>query len=203
MTCIGVEQLTLSCRQSVLAMQDARQESGARGRNRAAQRRRLKRASPRMARSEAMQKRRETSRFVPFVIRVSWCVLALASQSCGSENSARAEANEVLERIARLDPSVPVAARRAAIAAVSALPVSDKELDALRAVCLKAHQGLLDAEVMQGDVRTALDGTTPPSPEQLPALQTKMEQATATLVAAQAALATCETRSREATIRYR
>lgn len=156
-----------------------------------------------MARSEAMQKRRETGRFVAFVIRASWCLFALASQGCDSEKRARAEAAEVLERIARLDPSAPVATRRAAIAAVSAMPLTDKELDALRAVCLKAHQGLLDAEVMQGEVRTALDGSPPPSPDRIPVLQGKMEQATATLVAAQAALTTCEARSRDATVRYR
>jgi hypothetical protein len=156
-----------------------------------------------MPRSEAMQKRRETGRFVVFVIRASCCVLALSSQGCGSEKSDRAEAIEVLERIARLDPSAPAATRRAAIAAVAALPLTDKELDALRAVCLKAHRGLLDAEVMQGEVRTTLDGSPPPSQDQLPALQAKMEQATATLVAAQAALTTCEARSRDATVRYR
>lgn len=194
------EQLTLSCRQSVLAMQDALQESGARGRNTPAQQPRPERASARAPRIEAMQKHRAIGSFVACVIRTLWCVLALAGQSCGSEKSARAEAHEVLERIARLDPSAPFDARRAAIAAVAALPLSDKELDALRAVCLKAHQGLLENNVIQGEVRAALDGATP---DQLPALQAKMEQATATLVAAQAALTTCEERSREATVRYR
>lgn len=150
-----------------------------------------------------MQKRRESGRVVALVIHLLGCGLALASQSCGSEKSARAEAHEVLERIARLDPSAPLDARRAAIAAVSALPLHEPEVEALRAVCLKAHQGLLDAEVAQAEVRKALDAPAPPAPDQLPALQAKMEQASATLVAAQAALTTCEDRSREATVRFR
>lgn len=109
----------------------------------------------------------------------------------------------MLERIARLDPSASPDARRAAIAAVSSLPVTDPGIGELRAVCLEAHRGLLDAEVSQAEVRAALDGKTPPGADQLPALQAKMEQANATLVAAQAAMTTCEERSREATVRYR
>lgn len=149
-----------------------------------------------------MQKGRKSAAFVALVIR-SGFLLALASQGCGSEKSARAEANEVLERIARLDPSAPVEARRAAIAAVSALPVTDADIAALRAVCLKAHEGLLDSETVQAEVRRALDAPVAPAADQLPALQAKMEQANTTLVAAQAALTTCEQRSREATVKYR
>jgi hypothetical protein len=150
-----------------------------------------------------MQKRRGFGRSVAFLIRVSGCVLALASQGCGSEKSAKSEAHEVLERIARLDPSASNDARRAAITAVSALPVTEPDVEALRAVCLKAHRGLLEAEIAQDDVRKALDAPTPPTADQLPALQAKMEQANATLVAAQSALAVCEERSRQATVRYR
>jgi hypothetical protein len=156
-----------------------------------------------MARFKAMQKRRETGRLVLFVIRASWCVLALASQSCGSEKSARAEANEVLERIARLDrldASTPIDAQRAAIATLSTVPVTIPELEGLRSVCLKAYQGLFDSEVIQGEVRKALDGATP---EQVPALQAKLEQAAATRVSAEAAHGTCQKLRREATVRYR
>ena len=149
------------------------------------------------------QKRRKKAWSVAFVIRLVCCVLASASPGCGSEKSARAEAGEVLERIARLDPNAPPELRRAALAQVSSLAIEDRGIRELRAVCLKAHQGLLDAEVAQAEVRAALDAKTPPAADQVPALQAKMEQANATLVAAHAAMTTCEERSREATVRYR
>jgi len=140
--------------------------------------------------------------FVAFVIRFVGLIGLFVSPGCGSEKSARDDASAVLEAISRLDPNAPVETRRAAINAVAALPLQSQELDALRGVCLDAHRGLLEAEVTQNDVRQALAGT-PPAPEALAALQARMQGAARTLTLAQAALTTCENRSREATLRYR
>ena len=139
---------------------------------------------------------------VAFVIRLVGVISLFVGPACGSEKSGRDDASAVLEAISRLDPNAPVETRRAAINAVAALPLQNQELDALRGVCLDAHRGLLEAEVAQDDVRQALAGT-PPGPEALVALQAKMQGAARTLTLAQAALTTCENRSREATVRYR
>jgi hypothetical protein len=150
-----------------------------------------------------MQKRRETGPFVAFTIRAGWCVLALASLGCGSEKSGRAEAHEVLERISRLDSSTSFEDQRAAVAALAALPLEDQGLRTMREVCLKAHQGLLEALVAQAEVRKVLDGPTPPSAVEVAALTVKTEQAEATRVAAEAEMTTCLQQKREATVRYR
>jgi hypothetical protein len=150
-----------------------------------------------------MQKRRENSACVARLIRALALVATLASQHCGPEKSARDEAHEVLERIARLDPDAPPAARRAAIEAVAAAPVTDKALDELRSVCVQAHRGLLEAEVAQAEVHEALLGQEPPTPDALTALEAKRQQAAASLSAGLTALDTCEKLSRDATVRYR
>jgi hypothetical protein len=141
--------------------------------------------------------------FVAFVIRVGWCVIALASTGCGSEKSGRAEAHDVLERIARLDSSTSFEDQRAAVAALAALPLEDPGLRAMRDVCLKAHEGLLEALVAQAEVRKVLDAPTPPSPAEVAALTVKTEQAETTRVAAEAEMATCLQQKREATVRFR
>jgi len=150
-----------------------------------------------------MQKHRETGHLVALLILLPGLFGLLAGQGCHSEKSARDEAHEVLERIARLDPNAPLDVRRAAIEAISALPVTHEDLQGLRTVCLAAHRGLLEAEVTQAGVRTALASDAPPSQDALAALQAKMQQAAATLATAQTALSTCEKLSRDATVRYR
>ena len=149
-----------------------------------------------------MPKRRGIAARVAFVIQGLGLIVAAVCPGCGSEKGVRDDAHAVLEAISRLDPNAPVEARHAAIAAVGSLPVEDKELVALREVCLEAHRGLLEAEVEQQAVRAAIDGPQPAT-EQLGALQGKMQRAAAVLATAQAALTTCETRSREITMRYR
>lgn len=149
-----------------------------------------------------MQKRRKIAAFVAFVIRGLGLIVALLCPGCGPEKSARDDASTLLEAISRLDPNAPIAERRTAIEAVEKLPIEDAALIGLRAVCLTAHRGLLEAEVEQAAVRAAIDGPQPPA-EQLGALQGKMQRAAAVLATAQAALTTCEARSREITLRHR
>ena len=73
----------------------------------------------------------------------------------------------------------------------------------MREVCLKAHQGLLEALVAQAEVRKVLDGPTAPNADEVAALTAKTEQAETTRVAAEAEMATCLQQKREATVRYR
>lgn len=150
-----------------------------------------------------MQKRRQIGLFVASVIRCGWCALALVTQSCGSEKSGRAEAHDVLERIARLEANVAFDDQRAAIAALAALPLEDKGLRAMRDVCLEAHQGLLEALVAQDEVRKVLDEKAQPSADELAALTAKTEQAGVTRVTAEAQMVRCLEQKREATVRYR
>jgi hypothetical protein len=152
---------------------------------------------------QTMQKRREMGLFVAFVIRSGWCVLALATQSCGSEKSSRGEAHDVLERISRLEANAAFDDQRAAIAALAALPLEDQGLKAMRDVCLEAHQGLLEALVAQDEVRKVLDAKAQPSADELAALTAKTEQAGATRVTAEAQMVRCLEQKREATVRYR
>jgi hypothetical protein len=149
-----------------------------------------------------MQKRRGIGARVALVIRGLGLFAALSTACCGAEKSARDDVHTVLEAISRLDPNAPAETRRAAIEAVSALPIEDKEILELRDVCLQAHRGLLEAEVDQQAVRAALESPEPAS-QQLGVLQGKMQRAAAVLATAHAALTTCESRSRELTVRYR
>lgn len=151
----------------------------------------------------AMQKHRKNGGLVARVILGVALAALLGAPGCGSAKSANTEAAEVLEAISRLDPGAPPAARKQALDEVAALPVTEPAVDALRAVCLEAHRGLLEAELVQAEVKRSLDGEPPPAPEQLAALAAKMQGAEATLAAAHAALARCEARSREATVKYR
>jgi hypothetical protein len=150
-----------------------------------------------------MQKRRENRLFVAPLILAGGCILVLAIQGCGSEKSGRAEAHDVLERIARLDSSTSFEEQRAAVAALAALPLEDQGLRAMREVCLKAHEGLLEALVAQAEVRKVLDGAAQPSPAEVALLTAKTEQANATRVAAEAEMSRCLEQKREATVRYR
>lgn len=150
-----------------------------------------------------MQNRREIGRSVAFLIRGGWSLFAVAIVGCGSEKSARAEAHDVLERIARLEANASFEEQRSAIASLAALPLEDHGLKAMRDVCLEAHRGLLDALVAQDEVRKALDEKAQPSPDELAALTAKTEQAGAARVTAQAQMVLCLEQRREATVRYR
>ncbi len=172
-------------------MQDARQETVIAGMCRG-----LRETAPfAPARSEPMQKRREKQGLVASVI-------LLCALGCFGQESSRNEAQDLLERIARLDPTANLDTRDTALRALASFPAASADLRALRDACVSAHLGLLDAERSQAEVRVTLDQGKP-APEALPALQSKLAGATAGLAKARTALDACEQKTRDVTLKYR
>lgn len=144
---------------------------------------------------KTMAKRREKGCLVASVI-------LLLVLSCSGKENAREQAQDLLERISRLDPTASLDARDAALRALSNAPVAAEDLRTLRDACVSAHRGLLGAERSQAEVRTKLDQGKP-KPEELPALESALASATAQLTSARTALSACEHQKREVTLRYR
>lgn len=181
-------------------MQDARQETVIAGMCRG-----LRETAPfAPARSEPMQKRREKQGLVASVI-------LLCALGCFGQESSRNEAQDLLERIARLNRTANLDTRDTALRALAIFPAASTDLRALRDACVSAHRGLLGAERSQAEVRSALDlasrqqtqGQGMPEPAALLALQSKLTGATEGLATARTALDACELKTREVTLKYR
>lgn len=87
----------------------------------------------------------------------SMALVGLAA-ACGSGAKKQREQEEraaLIYALARLDPSAPAKQRAEMIQAVRKIDLTDKEMIATRDVCLDAHQGLLDAHLLQAEARKA------------------------------------------------
>jgi hypothetical protein len=123
-----------------------------------------------------------------------------------SDNSSRAEARALLERISAVDLRAPFEKRASQVQALSTLPLATAELVAVRDACSKAHGGLLAAERAQAAARVELDRLAAAAQRdqaELAAVGAQLSAAASQLQAAQAALPTCEARAQELALHKR
>jgi hypothetical protein len=82
----------------------------------------------------------------------------------GCQDSKQEQGRALLERIEAVDIKAPYATRKATVAALATLELTDRELGRVRELCLKAHQALLETEERQAQARQGLDAVTRGNP---------------------------------------
>jgi hypothetical protein len=134
-------------------------------------------------------------------------LILLPAPLLGCENSQRAQAQALLERIAALDPNAARAERTRGIERLRALPLSAAALVRVRDRCALAHGGLFEAEEEQAAVRERLDAAagrgSPAAKTELEGIAALVAHARQTLAEARAALPECERSTRALAVRYR
>jgi hypothetical protein len=116
------------------------------------------------------------------------------------QNSERAEAQELLTRISKLDLNAPFDVRGQQIEALRAFPLTVPAMHDVRERCVQTHAGLLAAERQQADARTRIEraeaaGTRDPG--ELTAIAASLADAARALQDAHRALPDCEKQARE------
>jgi hypothetical protein len=133
-------------------------------------------------------------------------LILLFSAACSRDNSQRAEALALLERIATLDLRASSAERTRRIERLRALPLSDAALVRVRDRCALAHAGLLAAELEQATARQRLDAAeargAPVARAELEAIAAAVAHASQSLQSARTALPECEQSTLALSARY-
>jgi hypothetical protein len=126
-------------------------------------------------------------------------LLVAAVAGCNHEADARAEAKLLLDKLHALSGDGTLTQRKAALDALSALPLHEAEHGHTRDLCHSAHRQLLEAEAAQLSARKALDEAASAaqpgsslSPERGQAIAAELERSNAALMAAKKSFPECE-----------
>ena len=129
-------------------------------------------------------------------------VLVSLLASCGGSSrkqKVQEERQALIYALAHLDPAAPPKERAQMLDTVRALPLTDKELRATRDICLAAHQGLLEAHLLQAEARKAFaDAQKDDADRAIHAThaQQALDASSNTLAGARTSLDACQTHTR-------
>jgi hypothetical protein len=132
-----------------------------------------------------------TGRFRAFIL----LTLAFAT---GCQDAKRQQGRALLELIEAVDIKAPPTKRRAALAALTELDLTDSDLARTRQQCVEAHHALLESEEQQARARQALDansatnGIAAVDAQKAAAIAAALEQSNAQLKFAMSVFPRCE-----------
>lgn len=126
----------------------------------------------------------------------------------GCQDAKRQQGRTLLERVEAVDIKAPYSKREAALTALATLELTDNDLARIRALCLKAHQALLESETLQARARRALDSKASAEPKGTISAETSVivaaasEQSNANLKIAMTTFPRCEREIRSLAMRF-
>lgn len=126
----------------------------------------------------------------------------------GCQDAKRQQGRTLLGLVEAVDIKAPYSTREAALGALRTVELTDNNLARIRALCLKAHQALLESETQQARARQALDSKVSADSKAAISAETSgmvaaaIEQSNANLKLAMATFPLCEREIRSLAMRF-